>query len=722
MKTVSGEKVRLLRYRKQFLEPDRRQMTIVIVLSTIAMSLSVRNDYVLLHGTSLFLFALVIRAGHILLTAAALVLLRETQSIRRFECAGTLWNLGTAATLVTLGLTRLSARELQGPFLGVIAALCVFYFAERGFLTSRLIAAGTITAFFIFRLLQPGANASSAARMSGIVLLLFLTAIGLATVRSFEQQRLAGYDAKRQEKRMRLELMAKNRDLAEQKERAEAMSRSRATFLAAMSHEFRTPMNAIIGLSDVLVNAEMPAEYRDHVRTIQDSARALLSLLNDILDFSKIDAGKLALSPTAFDLRALLGSVVDMMQPAASAKKIKLEGQFARELPDYLIGDDARLRQVLVNFLSNAIKFTSKGLVLLQVTSVRREKDIYSIEFSVKDTGVGMSSDVVARLFRPFEQGDEGIGRRYGGTGLGLAISRQIIVAMGGDVHVESEVGKGTTFSFTLQMPESDTPVIFTSSGIRKPIRNPQSLAILVVDDMPINRKVAQVMLDRLGFSADLAQDGFEAVECVKKKDYDLILMDLQMPGMGGIEATKCIREQLAGKHVPKIVAVSASVFEEDRAACREAGMREFIAKPIDISVLGNVLTRLLGQKERPLPSVPMASPLDPTPLDKLRELEALGEPGFVADLCREFLEEMTPRLARMKKALDKKEWKELEREAHSLKSSSATLGAMEMSTICAAIESAAREKRSAELPEMLVGLAVEMPRVEEAMRRDILK
>ncbi len=600
MRQISRETIGRLRYRQQFIDADRRHMAILTGFSTFALALTTANDFLLLRGTRALYFALICRGVHILCTIRAMAVFRQTRSIREFERTVAGWNLATTGLLLAIAGTRVSPRELQGPFLGVVGILCVYYFGERGFLWSRTLASLIISMPLAVRLAQFAGNASPAARLTGMVLMLLMNVIGILSVRSFEQQRRKRYEAEREEKRMRFQLLGKNRELAEQKEKAEAMYRARTAFLAAMSHEFRTPMNAVIGLSDVLVNAPIESEYREHARTIRDSASSLLVLLNDVLDFAKIDAGKLALSPAPFHLRRLLDSIVEMMQPAAAAKNIVLKTQFPSNLPDYVVGDDARLRQVVVNLLSNAIKFTSQGSVTFTVSSTPLDKLNHEVGFAVEDTGIGMSPDVLSRLFRPFEQGEGGIERRYGGTGLGLVISQQIVNVMGGQIHVESQTGKGSTFAFRILLPQAENqdPVADEKSeNAQQPL---QALAILVVDDLAINRTVARVMLQRLGHQADFAEDGLRAVEAVMSKNYDVVLMDLQMPNMGGIETTKVIREKLADRPMPKIMAMSASVFEEDREACRAVGMVDFVAKPIELEKLRATLTHIANRKGAP--------------------------------------------------------------------------------------------------------------------------
>lgn len=717
---INPDLLRYFRYRQQFYQADRRQMMVVIVGCTLAICGTIRNDFVLLGGTPLLAQSLVFRVGHLIVTAIALALLLRAKSAYHLDWIGSVWTISTSAYLGIMGVaTRLPVGEVQGPTIGLGVATTIFYFAQRGRLCGRAWANAIAAIAFVAMIYHPSSGASQAAKTTAPIAILLLNVIGIVSARNFDEQRQMRFDAERRERHARHELAAKNRELARQKEQAEATYKARTAFLAAMSHEFRTPMNAVIGLSDMLVNAPLGAEYREHAKTIRESASSLLVVLNDVLDLAKIDAGKLELTHTPFDLHALLGSITDMMQPTASAKRVAFKTYFAPELPEFLQGDDARLRQVLVNLLSNAIKFTSKGTVSFKVTCEAQEEPWYEITFSVEDTGVGMSPDVIGRLFRPFEQGAGDVGRRYGGTGLGLVISRQIAMAMGSDIHVESQLGQGSLFSFKVRMAETTAPAPASIRTIQGPNDVRQALSILVVDDLPVNRTVARVMLARLGREAEFAEDGASAIEAVAKKDYDVIFMDLQMPGMSGIEATRRIKEQLAGRRVPRLVAMSASVFEEDRAACRDVGMQDFVAKPIDIEKLDHVLSRVSRDMTHSSVDALEISSLDLAPVIKLRELESFGEPGFVAGLCRDFLDDAPKRIVRMREAFQKGAWHDLERDAHSLKSTAASLGAMTASKLCATIEASARKNESGDIESWLEQLAQNLPRVNAAFQRE---
>ncbi len=342
----------------------------------------------------------------------------------------------------------------------------------------------------------------------------------------------------------------------------------------------------------------------------------------------------------------------------------------------------------------------------------------YEITVCVEDTGIGIAPEAVARLFQPFEQVDAGIARRYGGTGLGLTISRQIVLAMGGDIQVDSAPGRGSRFSFTLRFATA------AQSGNYLPLRSVPEVArrplqILVVDDHPVNREVARAKLGRLGHPVDLASDGPEAIAAVAKKEYAVVFMDLQMPGMSGIEATQRIMSSLAGKPRPHIVALTASVFEDDREACRQAGMCDFLGKPIEFAQLDAVLSRIAAERSAVLHQA-VGETLSAEALEKLWAIEKVGEPQFVAKVCQLFIADTRKRLPRMVEALERGDARELEREAHALRSASATVGATAMAAHCEQIERLTSQGRITEVDTFMAALVTDFPEVEQALLRAI--
>lgn len=692
------------RYRLQFLREDGRLFAIVLCMVWVSYVASVANDLTQLRGAWLGI-SVASRALLAIVIGIVLVLLHRARWPRQQDRAV---HLGMAAVAIlpsAVHMTKLSTGRIQAPLIACAVIICLNYFAQRGHILPRAIVGSVFVLGGGVLLALAGEQAliDPQGRLAAGLGLVTLNVVGIASARSFEQQRRKRFEAERREQQARRELAVKLQELAIEKERAEAMSHARAAFLAAMSHEFRTPMNAVIGLSDLVLETPLSLENRAHVRTINESARALLRLLEDILDFAKIDAQQLTLSHAPFDLRGLATSVTDMLRPAARARSIELALEYGPGVPEHVVGDDARLRQVLVNLVSNAVKFTERGEVRLRIAAAPADE----IDFRVEDTGIGIAPGVLPRLFRPFAQADTSITRRHGGTGLGLAISKQIVTAMGGDIRVESEPGRGSAFSFSLRLAAAAPPEA-AAPAPRSADRPP--LAILVVDDHHINREVARAKLARLGYRAELAGGGAEALEATAKRDYDVVFMDLQMPGMSGLDATARILAAAADRRPPHVIAMTASLFDEDREACRRAGMYDFVGKPIDLGQLDAVLARVAAERGAAAPA------LAPEPVARLRRIEGLSEPGFFESLCRIFLDDTRQRLPRMQDALARGDAGELGREAHTLKSASATLGALELSELCATIEAAARGGRVDGLGATLDALADALAEVERAL------
>ena len=378
---------------------------------------------------------------------------------------------------------------------------------------------------------------------------------------------------------------------------AEAASEAKSEFLANISHELRTPMNGVIGMIDVTLETPLTAEQAENLRTAQRCAYSLLSLLNEVLDLAKIEAGKMQLERIPFELRTLLHDCVKSHEPAAIRKGVALEAEISPGVPEHAIGDPLRIRQITDNLLSNAVKFTECGSVLLSADGSESESGDFVLQLLVRDTGVGIPGDKLTHIFEKFTQADGSISRKYGGTGLGLAITRKLVELHCGQIRVESEIGVGASFFVTLPSGISINTARREHSkalpipALDRPIGD--ALRILVVEDNQVNQKVVTAILRKRGFEIAVANDGREAISKLETGEFDLILMDVQMPVLDGLEATHLIRQDARWSGLP-IVAMTAHAMNGDRERCLEAGMDGYIAKPVHPSDLVHTIEQFL--------------------------------------------------------------------------------------------------------------------------------
>ena len=385
------------------------------------------------------------------------------------------------------------------------------------------------------------------------------------------------------------------RDMTERKQAELA----KQEFLAMISHEVRTPISAVTGMASLLLNTNLSLEQQDFVKIIETSGNALLAIINDFLDFSKIESGKMELEAQPFSLQSCVNEALYMLAPKAKEKGLKLTFIDTSQLFSLIVADITRLRQILINLLSNAIKFTETGSI--EVSAIAREMDrsldgkkSYEIQFAVKDTGIGIPRDRTERLFKAFSQVNSSITREYGGTGLGLAICKKLSELMGGRIWVESEPGVGSTFYFTITAPVMEEKVQNSSKdvGINTRIAEQHPLKILLVEDNVVNQKIVRHLLQRMGYEADIANNGLEALSALRRQSYNVVLMDVQMPEMDGVTATEHICKEWAKENRPWIVALTASGMWGERDRCLASGMNDYLCKPVRIQELIQVLQR----------------------------------------------------------------------------------------------------------------------------------
>lgn len=457
--------------------------------------------------------------------------------------------------------------------------------------------------------------------------------------------------------------------------KAEEAVRTKQQFLSNMSHEIRTPMNAIIGFTKVVLKTELTAKQKEYLMAIKMSGDALIVLINDILDLAKVDAGKMTFEKTPFKLSLSIKAMLHLFETKIQEKNLQLITNYDQRIPEVLLGDPIRLHQIILNLVSNAVKFTNKGTITVSVTLLKENKDKVTLKFSIADTGIGIKEKKIDLIFENFRQATCETSRLFGGTGLGLAISKQLVEAQNGQIEVKSKVNEGSVFSFTLDFDKTNAEAVLEPEIIElnTDIKNTK---ILVVEDMELNQLLMKTILDDFGFECDITANGKLAIEKLKTKTYDIILMDLQMPEMNGFDATLYIRKVMELK-IP-IIALTADVTTVDLEKCRAVGMNDYIAKPVDERLL---YSKLIGFTKKPILIIEHTkgkksknTTFKYTDMSYLNKLTK-SDPELMTKIINAYLEQTPSLILSIKQSLIDKDWRTMQAAIHKMLPSFTIMG-----------------------------------------------
>jgi PAS domain S-box-containing protein len=455
---------------------------------------------------------------------------------------------------------------------------------------------------------------------------------------------------------------------------AEDAVKAKQQFLSNMSHEIRTPMNAIIGFTKVVLKTELSQKQKEYLSAIKISGDALIVLINDILDLAKVDAGKMSFEKTPFKMSASISSMLHLFETKIQEKNLELIKQYDQRIPNVLVGDPVRLHQIILNLVSNAVKFTAKGTITVSALLVKEDKETVTIEFAVTDTGIGIASTKLPSIFDNFQQATSDTSRLFGGTGLGLAIVKQLVEPQGGSLKVSSSIDKGSTFSFmlTFQKTSSDLILKIEEEELTTEIKN---IKVLVVEDIVLNQLLMRTLLDDFGFELDIASNGKIAIDMLQRKSYDIILMDLQMPEMNGFEATEYIRKKM-NSTIP-IIALTADVTTVDLAKCKSVGMNDYLAKPIDERLLYSKIARLIKKTEE-MKQTKLVSEIIES--EKCIDLAYLSQrtksnPVLMLEMIDLYLEQTPSLIETIKQSFQDQDWDLLQSAVHKMIPSFSIMG-----------------------------------------------